>query len=729
MKKVDETRIEELISQLTLEEKIDMIHGEGIFQSGGVPRLGIPPLKMSDGPMGVRKEFAMDSWFNVGTTDDLVSYLPSNTALASTWNRELAYQTGMVLGAEARGRGKDVILAPGINIKRSPLCGRNFEYMSEDPRLVEEMVVPLIRGIQENDVAACVKHLAANNQETDRLEVDTYLDERTLREIYFPGFKAAIDKGETHTIMGAYNKLFGEQCSQSRYLLTEILRDEWGYDGAAISDWGGVHDTKEAAESGLDIEMSVQANFDDYYMAKPLLRAIQKGEIKEEYIDKKVRNILRTMLRLNMLGEDRKNRKAGTYNAPQHRQAILECAEESIVLLKNEDKRLPIQKEGLETLAIIGQNGERIHSNGGGSAEIKALYEISPLLGMKMLLGGNIQVKYAKGYYVPDTKEKKLNWQMDSLEKQETEKKEKQLNLKMNKKQLEAHKEELLHEAVELARNTKEAILVVGLDHEYDKEGKDRENMKLPYGQDRLINEVLAVNPNAVVVLIAGSPVEMGSWVNDTKAIVWSSYAGMEGGRALAKVILGEVNPSGKLAETFPKKLMDSPAHKFGEFGNYGKVTYNEGLYVGYRYYDSYDIDVEYPFGHGLSYTTFSYSNLTVSVDDKDKDDIDVKIQATIKNTGSTFGAEVVQVYVSDKESSVQRPIHELKGFTKVHLKPGEEQTVSIILHKDSFSFYDVDRHDFVLEPGEFEIQLGASSRDIKLTATISVPGTVPGTK
>jgi len=305
MKKVDERRIEDLLSQLTLEEKINMIHGVAIFHSGGVPRLGIPPLKMSDGPMGVRKEFAYDSWINVGTTDDLVSYLPSNSALASTWSRDLAYKTGKVLGAEARGRGKDVILAPGINIKRSPLCGRNFEYMSEDPRLVEELVVPLVKGIQENDVAACVKHLAANNQETDRLEVDTYVDQRSLREIYLPGFKAAIDKGESHTIMGAYNRLYGEFCSQSRYLLTELLRDEWGYDGAVISDWGAVHDTKEAAESGLDIEMSVTANFDDYYMANPLLEAVRNGEIKEEYIDKKIRNILRTMLRLNMLGEDR----------------------------------------------------------------------------------------------------------------------------------------------------------------------------------------------------------------------------------------------------------------------------------------------------------------------------------------------------------------------------------------------------------------------------------------
>lgn len=721
MKKVNETRIDELVSQLTLEEKIDMIHGAGLFETGGVPRLGIPPLKMSDGPMGVRKEFARDSWLNVGTTDDYVSYLPSNSALASTWSRDMAYQMGMVLGAEARGRGKDVILAPGINIKRSPLCGRNFEYMSEDPRLVEEMVTPLIKGIQENDIAACVKHLAVNNQETDRLQVDTYVDERTLREIYLPGFKAAIDKGESHTIMGAYNRLYGEHCSHSKYLLTKILRDEWGYDGAVISDWGGVHDTKEAAESGLDIEMSVTGDFDNYYMANPLLEAVRKGEIKEECIDKKIRNILRTMLRLNMLGEDRKNRKSGTYNAPAHREAILKCAEESIILLKNENNRLPIQKDSLDTIAIIGQNGERLHAGGGGSAEIKALYEISPLLGMKMELGGDSQVKYAKGYYIPSKKDRKLNWQQDSLEKQEIAKEEERLYAEKLKDEIKIRQDELLSEAVQLARESKEVILVVGLDHDHDIEGRDRKDMKLPYGQDRLINEVLAVNPDAIVLVVAGSPIEMGSWVDDASAIVWSYYAGMEGGRALAKVLLGDVNPSGKLAETFPKKLMDSPAHKLGEFGNYGKVTYNEGVYVGYRYYDSYDIDVEFPFGHGLSYTTFEYRDLKVVLNKSGNDDIDVNIQATIKNTGSVFGAEVVQVYVSDKYSSVQRPIHELKGFTKVYLGPGEEETVNISLNKDSFSFYDVESHSLVVEAGEFEIQLGSSSRDIRLTFIIDL--------
>lgn len=720
MKKVDEKRIDDLLSQLTLEEKIALIHGEGLFQTGEVTRLGIPPLKFSDGPMGVRKEFAIDSWQNICSTDDYVSYLPSNSAIASTWNREVAYKAGQVLGAEARGRGKDVILAPGINIKRSPLCGRNFEYMSEDPRVVEEMVVPLIKGIQENDVAACVKHLAVNNQETNRLEVDTYLDERTLREIYLPGFKAAIDKGESYTIMGAYNRLYGEFCSQSRYLLNKILREEWGYDGAVISDWGAIHDTKEAAESGLDVEMSITSNFDEYYMANPLLKAVRNGEIKEEYIDKKIRNILRTMLRLNMLGEEQDNRVPGTYNDPEHRKVILECAEESIILLKNEENILPLNKRKIKTLAVIGENARRLHADGGGSAEIKALYEVSPLLGLKMELGGNTNVKFAKGYHVPTKEEGELNWQQDSLNKKDISEEELH-KAQLMAEEIKRHGEELLQEAVALAKETDDVIIFVGLDHEYDVEGKDRHDMKLPYGQDRLIKEVLKVNPKAVVVIIAGSPVEMNSWSKDAKAILWSYYAGMEGGRALAKVLLGKVNPSGKLVESFPKTHMDSPAHSLGEFGDYQKITYNEGVYVGYRYYDSHNIDLEFPFGHGLSYTSFKYSNLSVTVDEKDEDDLQVNVQVTIKNSGTVAGAEVVQIYVADPISSLPRPIHELKEFTKVYLEPGMEQVISLKLCKDSFGFYNIDEHSFVVEPGEFEIQIGASSRDIRLKETINI--------
>ncbi|HKM00378.1 MAG TPA: glycoside hydrolase family 3 C-terminal domain-containing protein [Mobilitalea sp.] len=716
MKKVDEARIDEILSELTLEEKIAMIHGEGIFQTGGVERLGIPPIKMSDGPMGVRKEFAIESWKEVGYSFDLVSYLPSNSALAATWNRELAYQTGQVLGAEARGRGKDIILAPGINIKRSPLCGRNFEYMSEDPILIEELVVPLIKGIQESDVAACVKHFAANNQETNRLWMDTYIDERTLREIYFPGFKAAIDRGESHTLMGAYNMLFGEHCSQSKYLLTEILREEWGYDGTIISDWGAVHDTTSAAESGLDIEMSVTSDFDDYFMANPLLRAVNRGEISVELINKKIKNILRLLLRLNMLGEARNNRKAGCYNTSEHHKAALYAARESIVLLKNEEERLPLKRKNVKTLAVIGQNAVQLHSNGGGSAEIKALYEISPLMGLKINLGGNVDIKFAQGYFVPDKQENEQNWQVHSLENMTEVERDKELQ---RIQQIQSAR--LFKEAVALAAENDEVIFFGGLNHDYDVEGNDRKDMKLPYGQGELIEAILEVNPNAVIVLMAGSPVEMSSWSDKAKAIVWSWYAGMEGGNALAEVLLGDVNPSGKLPETMPRSLSDSPAIKLGEFGLEKSVTYHDGLFVGYRYYDSRDIEPEYAFGHGLSYTTFEYRDLKVYVDEQDSDEVQVQVELIIKNTGAMDGAEVVQVYVADKVASVERPAHELKEFIKVHIKAGEESKVLFTLSKRAFGFYDTEIHSFRTEPGEFEIQVGSSSRDIRLIDVISL--------
>lgn len=724
MKRVDEARIEELLSKLTLEEKIGMLHGEGIFQTKGVERLDIPPLKMSDGPMGVRKEFALKDWRNVGTTDDYVSYLPSNSALAATWNCKLAYRMGQVLGAEARGRGKDVILAPGINIKRSPLCGRNFEYMSEDPKLTEEMAVPLIRGIQENDVAACVKHFAANNQETGRMKVNTDMDERTLREIYFPAFRAAVKKAGSISLMGAYNKLYGEFCSQSKFLLTKVLRDEWSYDGAVISDWGAVHDTKCAAESGLDIEMSVGPDFDHYYMADPLIKAVKSGEIKETHIDTKIRNILRMMLRLNMLGEDKKNRKPGAYNLPEHREAALCAARESIILLKNETKRLPIKKDGLKTLAVIGHNAVMQHANGGGSAEIKALYEISPLMGIKVRLGGNIEVKYAQGYFVPEKKEKRLNWQQDSLENDrlsdDKEIHDNRLRERLYEEEQKHRKEQLFTEAVKLAGQSDEVIFIGGLNHEQDVEGRDRMDMKLPYGQEELIHAILDVNPDTVIVLVGGSPVDMHSFKKKAKAILWCWYAGMEGGTALAEVLFGDVNPSGKLPETMPKRLEDSPAHHIGDFGQTDQVTYRDGLYVGYRYYDTYDIEPEFPFGHGLSYTSFEYRKLKVTVAESDKD-LCVRAEVTVKNTGAFDGAETIQIYIADRQSAVARPSHELKGFSKLILKAGEEKNTEILLSACDFSFYDAAKKCFTVEPGEYEIQVGSSSRDIRLRGLFNI--------
>lgn len=712
-----ENKIDELLGKLTLDEKLSMIHGAGFFRTGEVDRLEIPSVKTSDGPMGVRAEFENAAWRNAGTTEDFVTYLPSNSALASTWNTERAYQTGQVLGEEARGRGKDVILAPGINIKRSPLCGRNFEYMSEDPKLIEELTVPIIKGIQENDVAACVKHFAANSQETNRLMVDTVVDDRTLHEIYLPGFQAAVQKADTYSVMGAYNKLNGYHCCENKELLQNILIDEWGFDGTIISDWGGVHLTKEAAEAPLDIEMSVTPDFDDYHLANPLKDAIVKGELSEELVNKKVRNILRMMFRLKMIGEEKYTRKAGTYNTQEHREAVYQTAAESVILLKNEENRLPLHKGKLKKLAVIGKNAARIHSNGGGSAEIKALYEISPLMGLHTRLGGNTKIKYAEGYYVEDKDMSAAgNWQENSLqeetyeEKLSRERRQMEENIEKNRQKREA----LCAEAVALAQECEEVIFIGGLDHDYDVEGQDRNSMKLPYDQDRVLEEVLKANPNTVVVIMAGSPVEM-PWREQAKAIIWSYYAGMETGNAIADVLLGQVNPSGKLAETFPVKYEDTVTGSNGQFALVEKVTYEEGIFVGYRYYEKEKIKPAFCFGHGLSYTTFSYDNLKVTTDGE------VKVNFTITNTGEVSGAEIAQVYVSDPECSVVRPIKELKGFKKIFLQPGEKTTVTVTLDESAFSYYDTASKHFVAEPGTYRILVGSSSEKILLEQEINL--------
>lgn len=657
--------IEELIKELTLEEKIGMIHGQGIFHTGGVTRLHIPPLWMSDGPMGVRRELEDDNWNPSGTTDDFVSYLPSNTALACTWNRRQAEQMGRVLGAEARGRGKDVILAPGINIIRTPLCGRNFEYMSEDPYLTAQLAVPLIRGIQENYTAACVKHFSVNNQETNRLTVSVEVSERALREIYLPGFEAAVKEGKSMTIMGAYNKLRGEFCCQNPYLLREILRKEWNFDGVVISDWGAVHNTAEAALGGLDIEMSVTNDFDDYYMADPLYQKVLEKEVDEEIINEKVRHILNLMNRLSMLGEERKNRTPGVYNISAHQEAIRSCGEEAVVLLKNEGDRLPIMLEGKKHLAIIGENASALHALGGGSAGIKALYEISPLMGIKIEAGGNIKVDYEPGVGTEGLKKAQI-----------------------------------------LAAGCEDVIVITGLNHQSDVEGQDRNDMKLPADQEELISAVLDVNENTVIVVLAGSPVELEAFADRAKAIVYTSYNGMEGGRALARVLLGSVNPSGKLPFTLPRFMKDCPAYKLGEFPG-DEIN---------RFFESEEVPVRYCFGHGLSYTKFGYENLRVESTSQG-----YLVKADVKNCGSQAGFETVQVYVRAAGKTIKRPFMELRGFDKIFLEPGEKRTQAFCLTEKDFSYYNEELKCFAVPEDEYDICVGSSVSDIRLKQRIEV--------
>ncbi|MCM1113756.1 MAG: glycoside hydrolase family 3 C-terminal domain-containing protein [Muribaculum sp.] len=717
-----ESQIEELLSQLSLEEKVGMIHGNGLFRTKAVERLGIPRLVTSDGPMGVRMEFPDDSWIPIGKSDDYVTYNPSNSALAATWNPRLAYESGKVLGEEARGRGKDVILAPGINIKRDPLCGRNFEYMSEDPCLIAALAVPFIKGVQECDVAACIKHFAVNNQETDRLAVDTLVDERTLREIYLPGFQAAVQEGGAYSLMNAYNKFRGVFCSESKELLDDILRGEWKYDGTVISDWGSVHSTKGAAEASLDVEMSVTYNFDEYYLAKPLLEAVRKGEVSEEAVDEKVRNILRMMFRLKMIGPEAADRQKGAYNTVEHQQKTLETARESIVLLKNEawgdgGRILPLSGDRRK-IAVIGHNGEHNHAGGGGSAEIKALYEISPLLGLKKALGGNADIAYAQGYYIPGKKDvNEVNWQEASLERQvmgaEDPDSEEQ---RLQRQEILENRRKLLEEACALAKEADTVIFVGGLNHDYDTEGRDRTDMKLPYGQDELIEALLEIRPDTVLVIIAGSPVEM-PWRDKAKALLWCYYAGMETGDALADILLGKVNPSAKLPETFPAVYEDTATYKNGQFGLEERVVYQEGIFVGYRYYEKQKIKPAFAFGHGLSYTGFAMDHLRVLHNDGEE----VVLAVDVANVGSMAGAEVVQCYVTDCACSVERPVKELKAFEKVFLQPGEKKEVRLTLSRSAFSFYDVERKAFVTEPGAFLLHVGNASDHCALLTRIEI--------
>ena len=677
---------EKIISQMTLDEKLGMIHGDNVYDTKGVERLGIPPFRFSDGPMGIRGEFDRESCDYVKNTDDLATSFPCPTAVAATWNEERAFENGETLGREIRGVGRDVSLSPGINIHRTPLCGRSFEYMSEDPHLISKIAVGFIRGIQENDVAACVKHFAVNNQETRRWDVNVEVDERTLHELYLPGFQAAVQEGHSMAVMGAYNKFRGEYCCQNSYLLKNILREEWGFDGVVISDWGAVHDTKKALEASTDFDMDVNNRYDEYYYANPLKKMIKDGEIPESAVDAIVLRVLKLMERLKMFDADR---KSGAYNTEENRQAVLNVARESIVLLKNEDKVLPLAKDPSKSILIVGENANRLHAFSGGSSEVRALFELTPLLGIKMHLGGNYHIRYAKGYSSEQQDE-------DAVRK-------------------------LREEACELAGKADVVIYVGGLNHEFDIEGQDRKDMNLPYGQDELIEALLAVKPDTVIVNMSGSPVEMGKWIDRAKAVVQYWYSGTMGGTALAEVLFGDVNPSGKLPTTFPKKLEDTPVYKFGEFPGDDKVEYKEGIYVGYRYYDTFDVEPEFCFGHGLSYTDFTYSDMKVQVTENQDAKVRATVSCTLKNTGDRKGAEVVQLYVSDKEASVSRPAKELKGFRKVNLNPGESTAVIFELTEKDFSFYSVEEAGWKWEHGDFELLLGSSSRDIRLKEKIEL--------
>lgn len=685
-------KINELIKELTLEEKVGMIHGSGLFQTKGVERLNIKPLKMADGPMGVREDFLNDQWISLNQSDDYVTYLPSGSAIASSWNNKLAYEYGKVLGSEARGRGKDVILAPSINIVRSPLCGRNFEYLSEDPVLTSGLAVNMVKGIQEYDVVSCAKHFAVNNQETKRLEVDVIVQKKTLHEVYFKAFRDIVKKANAYGLMSAYNKINGEFASHNKWLLNDVLRDDWGYKHLVISDWGAVNDTVGAAESSLDIEMSVTNNFDDYYLANPLIEKVKKGEIKESLIDEKVEHILRTMFEIKMLG-DTENRKNGSYNTKAHQRVAHEIALESIVLLKNDENVLPLDKN-IKKLLVIGDNAIRHHSNKGGSAEIKALYEISPLMGIKTKLGGNVDIKFTPGYYVDEEDSGDKHWQEVSLEEKELQENKISEDIKIKQQQY-------LNEAIRLAKEYENIIIFAGLNHDYDLEGQDRLNIELPYKQDILINEVLKINPNTVVHILSGSAVDLSKFNKNVKALLWSSYIGMETGHALSNVIFGDKSPSAKLTETFAYKLNDYPSHSIGEFPGDDKVLYTEESSLGYRHFLKEKIKPLYPFGHGLSYSDFEYNNFKVEKE---------VVSLDIKNIGHFDANEIIQVYIKNKTKNETMV---LAGYNKIFIEKNQEVSLLIELDLDVYNEYDEELNKFKLVNGTYEVFIGTSVLDI----------------
>ncbi len=690
-----DAKIEALIKQLTLEEKLTMIHGASSFQTGGVPRLNIPPFVTSDGPHGVRVEHGTDYTPDAGVYDSS-TYLPVGVCLASTWNPKLGHEFGAVLGREAAFRGKDVILGPGINIIRSPLNGRNFEYMSEDPYLISKLVVGYIKGVQEQGVSACVKHFAANNQEFMRTSIDVHMSERALRELYLPGFKAAVQEGKVNTLMGAYNKFRGQWATHNHYLMHQILRKEWGFKGLVMSDWNAVHSTLQAVWNGTDMEMGTDLSmlpnpdYGKFFLADTVATLVKSNKVHEYYIDDKVRRILRVMYATGMIDG---SRKGGKYNTKEHQQTALKVAEEGIVLLKNEGAALPLNKNRVKSIAVIGLNATRPQSLGGGSSQVKAFYEITPLQGLQNLVGSSADITYAPGYDIA------RGAVADQLS---------------------------INRAAEAAGKAEVAIFVGGWTHgynyanwgdnAYDAEDTDKPDMNLPFGQEELLQAVLKANPNTIVVLMGGGPVDMSAWVDQTKAIVQAWYPGMEGGNALAKILFGEVNPSGKLPITFPKKLEDVPAHKLGQFpGDSVKVYYKDDIYVGYRYYDTYKVEPEFAFGHGLSYTTFAYSNLKVTPAGKG-----ATVAFMVRNTGQKAGAEVVQVYVKQQKSLLPRPEKELKGFEKVWLQPGGSKTVTITLDESAFQYYNDLNMQWVSEKGAFDILVGGSSRDIKLNGKLT---------
>ena len=702
-----EQRVEDALKRMTLDEKIAVIHAQSKFSSPGVARLGMPDFWTDDGPHGVRPDVLWDEWMQAGQTNDSCVAFPALTCLAATWNPQLAYSYGKALGEEALYRGKDMILGPGVNILRTPLGGRNFEYMGEDPYLASRMVVPYIQGLQSNGVAACVKHFALNNDEEYRNQINVIVDDRALYEIYLPAFKAAVTEGHVWGLMGAYNLYKNQHNCHNKYLLCDILKGEWGYDGVVVSDWGGAHDTRQAVENGLDMEFGTWTDglsfgasnaYDNYYLARPYRDMILKGQYSTKELDDKVRRVLRLFFRTTM----RTDRGNGSMNSEAHYATARRIADDGIVLLKNDGNLLPLDTTKTLRVLVVGENAIKMMTVGGGSSSLKVQRETLPIEGMRNYLGDKIKIEYARGYVGDTTGE---------------------YNGVVAKQKLYDNRsaDELIAEAVEKAKNADCVVFFGGLNKSdyQDAEGHDRKEYGLPYGQDRVVEALAKANKNIVFVNISGNPVAM-PWKNQVKSIVQGWFLGSTAGEALADVLTGRVNPSGKLPYTWWQKLNDVPAHKLNTYpGTWRKdekiidEEYKEGIFVGYRWVDKEKVTPVFAFGHGMSYTTFKIGKATADKAKLAQGD-GITFTVSVENTGTKAGAEVVQLYVRDCKSSLVRPYKELKAFKKVYLKPGEVKEVKLTIGTDALSFFDDKAHKWTAEPGDFEALIGNSSDNLK---------------
>lgn len=715
----NEAKVESIVSQMTLEEKIEMLHGKHMFTSAGVERLGIADMVYADGPFGIREEMEPHSWNSLHLTTDSSTFFPTGSALAATWSTEMAYQYGKGMATEARLRGKDMILGPAINIQRIPTGGRTYEYLSEDPFLSSRLSVGYTNGVQENGAAVCLKHYALNNQENNRGRVNVIASPRAIREIYLPPFEAAVVEADAYGVMAAYNKVGGFWCSENDMLQNKILRDEWGFRGLIISDWGGTHNTVNAALYGLDVEMP-----GNQFFGQALLDSVNAGVVPVSVIDEKVKNILRVRLAIEPIAEENANKVMTAQ--PEQAQIAYNVASKSIVLLKNDKSILPINLDQHKKIAIIGDNANRKMALGGVGAGVKALCEITPMQGLQAKIGDRAELIFAQGYNAFSRYGHKRGERVSPYTPAD---------------------EKLLKEAVEVAKNADIVLFMAGDNREVETEGSDRVSIQLPSGQDELITAIAAVNPNIVTVVVAGGPVDLNIVNSLSPAILVSWFNGSEGGNALADVILGNISPSGKLPFTFPIKLEDSPAYAMGNYpqtdapisedifvalvGNKtpseaekedskNTAVYSEDLLVGYRWFDTKKVPTLFSFGHGLSYSEFAYDNITTSKEKYGSNE-NIEVTFNLTNSGNFDADEVAQLYVHRIDATIEWPFKELKAFERISLKVGESKTITLSIPVEQLKYWNEEKYGWELEHGEIELLLGSSSTDIRLSAKVKI--------